>query len=69
MVKCCGAIWIRDPDTDTDPYRDTGKTCLFGGMHCFSASVLVMLCTHMDSQAHVHSEPDKPNCYRGVLEV
>jgi len=22
------AIWIRDPDTDTDPYRNTGKTCL-----------------------------------------
>ena len=27
-----------DPDhrsgTDPDPYRDTGKTCLGGGMHC-----------------------------------
>jgi len=30
------AIRIRDPDTD--PYRDTGKTCLVGGMHCPSAS-------------------------------
>jgi len=35
-----------DPDTDPytdpypypDPYRDTGKTCLGGGMHCPSAS-------------------------------
>ena len=29
------------PDTDTDvdhPYRDTGKTCLGGGMCCLSAS-------------------------------
>ena len=32
------AIRITDPDTDTDPYRDTGKTCLGGGMHCHSAS-------------------------------
>jgi len=28
------ATWITDPD----PYRDTGKTCLGGGMHCLSAS-------------------------------
>jgi len=34
------AIQIRDPDTDPDPYRDTGKTCLDGGMHC---SVLLVL--------------------------
>jgi len=27
-------IRVRDPD----PYRDTGKTCLGGGMHCPSAS-------------------------------
>ena len=26
----------RNPDQD--PYRDTGKTCLGGGMHCPSAS-------------------------------
>jgi len=25
-------------DTDTDPYRDTGKMCLGRGMHCPSAS-------------------------------
>ena len=30
------AIWIRDPDMD--PYRDTCKTCLGGGMHCASDS-------------------------------
>ena len=24
--------------TDPDPYRDTGKKCLGGGMHCHSAS-------------------------------
>ena len=24
--------------TDPDPYHDTGKTCLGGGMHCPSAS-------------------------------
>jgi len=34
MIKFWLAIWI----TDTDPYRDTGKTCLGGGMHCPSAS-------------------------------
>ena len=32
------AIRIGDPNTDPDPYRDTGKTCLGGGMHCPSAS-------------------------------
>jgi len=32
------AIRITDPDTDPDPYRNTGKTCLGGGMHCPSAS-------------------------------
>jgi len=35
------AIRIRDPDTD--PYCDTGKTCLGGGMHCPSASVHVIV--------------------------
>ena len=25
---------FRDPDTDMDPYHDTGKMCLGGGMHC-----------------------------------
>jgi len=30
---------VRDPDTD--PYRDTGKTCLDGGMYCPSASSLL----------------------------
>jgi len=29
-----------DPDRDPDPYCDTGKTCLGGGMHCPSASSL-----------------------------
>ena len=24
----------KDPDPDLYPYRDTGKTCLGGGMHC-----------------------------------
>jgi len=24
--------------TDPESYRDTGKTCLGGGMHCYSAS-------------------------------
>ena len=38
------AIQVTDPDTDPDvdrdpdPYRDTGKTCLGGGIHCPSAS-------------------------------
>jgi len=27
-----------DPDTDPDPYRDAGKMCLGGGMHCPGAS-------------------------------
>jgi len=31
--------WTNDGgDPDTDPYRDTGKTYLGGGMHCDSAS-------------------------------
>jgi len=40
----CG---IRNPDTDPttdkgpDPYGDTGKTCLGGGMHCPRAFSLV----------------------------
>ena len=37
---------IRDPDPNTDPdsdlYRDTGKTCLSGGMHCPSASSFIV---------------------------
>jgi len=28
----------RDTDPNRDPYRETGKTCLGGGMHCPSAS-------------------------------
>ena len=32
-----------DPDTDPDPYRDTGKTYLGGGMHCPNASSLLLL--------------------------
>jgi len=32
------AIRITNPDTDPDPYHDTGKTCLGGGMRCASAS-------------------------------
>jgi len=31
-------IRITDPDTNPDPFRDTGKTCLGGGVHCLSAS-------------------------------
>jgi len=27
-------------DQDLDPYRDTGNTCLSGGMHCPSAASL-----------------------------
>ena len=30
-----------DPDTDPDPYCDSGKTCLGGGMQCPSASCLI----------------------------
>jgi len=32
------AIRISDTDTYPDPDRDTGKTCLGGGIHCPSAS-------------------------------
>jgi len=32
------AIQISNTDPDPDPYRDTGKTCLGGGMRCLSAS-------------------------------
>jgi len=49
-MKCSGKVgngqmnkWLHfnaDPDHDTvpDPDRDTGNTCLGGGMHCPSAS-------------------------------
>jgi len=43
------AIRITHPDTDMvadpdpGPYRDTGKTCLGGGMHC--SGVVTMLNT------------------------
>ena len=30
-------------DPDPDPYRDTVKTCLGGGVHCSSASSLIGL--------------------------
>jgi len=33
-----------DPDTDPDPYRDTGKTCLGGGMHCPSVWLVRTFC-------------------------
>ena len=36
-----------DPDTDPDPYRDTGKTYLGGGMHCPSASSYFIEYRHM----------------------
>ena len=32
-------------DPDPGPYRDAGKTCLGGGMHCPSAPSYVMLLT------------------------
>ena len=33
-----------DEDMDTDSYRDTGMTCLGGGMHCpFASSYLCYL--------------------------
>jgi len=31
-------IWITDPNTGPDPDRDSGKTCLGGGMHCPNVS-------------------------------
>jgi len=34
------AIGIRDPNTDPDPYRNTGETCLGRGIDCPSASSL-----------------------------
>jgi len=27
-------LGIKNPDTDSDPYGDTRKTCLSGGIHC-----------------------------------
>jgi len=32
------SIQTTDLDTDPDPYSDTGKMCLGGGMHCPSAT-------------------------------
>jgi len=31
-------VVIRITDPEKDPYRDTGKSCLGGGMHCLTAS-------------------------------
>jgi len=30
-------------ESDLNPYRDTGKTCLGGGMHCLNASSLLVV--------------------------
>jgi len=38
-------IRIRDPDTD--PYHDTGKTCLGGGMHCPSVLLVYAVVEHV----------------------
>jgi len=35
-----GDILLAIQITDPDLYRDTGKTCLSGGMHCPSASIV-----------------------------
>jgi len=48
-----------DPNTDPDPYRDTGKTCLGGGMHCPSASSFQLSYSRRDRVAFwttVHNE-------------
>ena len=36
----CGGNRFTDPEPDTDPYCDSGKTCLGGGMHFPIASSL-----------------------------
>jgi len=40
IIKFFVAIRITDLDPDPNPYRDTGKTYLGGGMHCPSASIV-----------------------------
>jgi len=44
------AIRFTDPNPDTDsapdPYRDTGKTCLGGGMHCPVLLVFIVYYTY-----------------------
>jgi len=52
------AIRITDPDTVPDSYRDTGKTCLGGDMHCFSASSFFLLWFHATDDAD-HSSRDQ----------
>ena len=48
-MKCSGKVGsgpINKPlnfSGDPDPYRDTGKTCLGGGMHCLGASIYCYL--------------------------
>jgi len=39
------AIRITDPDTNPDPYSDTGKTCLGGGT--YYPSVLGVVCVFL----------------------
>ena len=38
--------WLNFGD-DPDPYRDTDKTCLGGGMHCPSASSAAQFSFHL----------------------
>jgi len=37
------AIRITDPDTDQDPYRDTGKTCLLVEVDLCTVPVLLVV--------------------------
>ena len=48
-------IRITDADTDPDPYRDTVKTCLCGGMHCSSASSFILFLTSVVTSPLCHS--------------
>jgi len=51
--------WTNDyifvvPDPDPDPYRDTGKTCLVGGMHCPNASSLLYCFVQIGLECRLH---------------
>ena len=47
-------------DPDTDPYRDTGKTCVGGGMHCPSASIVKILILNSFHRLHTHTTILRP---------
>jgi len=58
--------WLKfGGDPDPDPYRDTGKTCFGGGMHCPLASSLLYAAKNRSRSEnfHTHTRSRHSLCY------